>query len=134
MYLSFGFPSSMVVKNPPTNARDTGAKGLISGSERSPGNPLQYSCLDNSLDRGAWWVTVHGVSKSRTRLSTQSCKFSLCLEISEYLPITQDPFPPSKGPESGRLGSSTAKFQGDFYADRLVPDYPGWGNILMAPP
>ena len=92
MYLSVGFPSSMVVKNPPTNARDTGAKGLISGSERSPGNPLQYSCLDNSLDRGAWWVTVHGVSKSRTELSTQSCKFSLWLEISEYLPITQDPF------------------------------------------
>ena len=92
MYISVGFPSSMVVKNPPTNARDTGAKGLISGSERSPGNPLQYSCLDNFLDRGAWWVTVHGVSKSRTRLSTQSCKFSLCLEISEYLPITQDPF------------------------------------------
>ena len=96
MYISVGFPSSMVVKNPPTNARNAGDLGLAPGSVRSPGerngNPLQYSCLDNSLDRGAWWVTVHGVSKSRTQLSTQSCKFSLCLEISEYLPITQDPF------------------------------------------
>ena len=87
MYLSVGFPSSVVVKNPPTNAEDTGDKGLTSGSERSPGNPLQYSCLDNSLDRGAWRASVHGVSKSRTWLSTQSLKFSLCLEISEYLPI-----------------------------------------------
>ena len=44
-------------------------KGLISGSGRSPdkgkGNPLQYSCLENSMDRGAWWVTVHGVTKSQ---------------------------------------------------------------------
>ena len=44
------------------------------------------------------------------------------------------PFPPSEGPASGRLGSSTAKLQGGFCADGLVPDYSGWGNILMAPP
>ena len=46
---------------------------LIPGSGRSPGegngNPLQYSCLENSMDRGPWWVTVHGVTKSQTRLS-----------------------------------------------------------------
>ena len=46
---------------------------LIPGLERSPGvgngNPLQYSCLENPMDRGAWWATVHGVAKSRTRLS-----------------------------------------------------------------
>ena len=45
----------------------------IPGSERSPGegngNPLQYSCLENPMDRGAWWATVHGVAKSGTRLS-----------------------------------------------------------------
>ena len=45
---------------------------LIPGSGRSPregnGNPLQYSCLENSLDRGAWWATVHGVTKNGTRL------------------------------------------------------------------
>ena len=47
--------------------------GLIPGSGRSPGggngNPLQYSCLENSMDRGAWWATVHGVAKSQTRLN-----------------------------------------------------------------
>ena len=58
------------VKNPPANAGDV---NLIPGSERSPrvgnGNPLQYSCLGNPMDRGAWWATVHGVAKSQTRLS-----------------------------------------------------------------
>ena len=47
--------------------------GSIPGSGRSPGegngNPLQYSCLENPTDRGAWWVTVHGPAKSQTRLS-----------------------------------------------------------------
>ena len=50
-----------------------GDPGLIPGSGRSPeegnGNPLQYSCLENSMDGGAWWATVHGVAKSRTWLS-----------------------------------------------------------------
>ena len=53
-----------MVKNPPANA---GYAGLIPGSGRSPeggnGNPLQYSCLGNPMDRGAWNVTVHGVTK-----------------------------------------------------------------------
>ena len=55
------------------SAYNAGDLGLISGSGRSPGegngNPLQYSCLENPMDRGAWWATVHGVTKSRTRLS-----------------------------------------------------------------
>ena len=59
-----------MVKNPPCNARDLGS---IPGLGRFPGegndNPLQYSCLENSTDRGAGWVTVHGVPKSGTRLS-----------------------------------------------------------------
>ena len=50
--------------------------GLISGSERSPGggqdNPLQYSCLELSMYRGAWWATVHGVANSWPRLSTHA--------------------------------------------------------------
>ena len=62
-----------MVKNLPANAGDAGDKSLISGLGRSPGggngNPLQYSCLENSTDRGSWWATVHGVAKSRTRLS-----------------------------------------------------------------
>ena len=61
-----------VVKNLPANERDIGDSVLIPGSGRSPGgghgNTLQYSCLENPKDRGAWQVTVHRVSKSGTRL------------------------------------------------------------------
>ena len=63
---------ALVVKNPPVNAGDARDMGLIPGSGRSPGgghgNPLQYSCLENPMDRGAWQATVHGVAKSQTRL------------------------------------------------------------------
>jgi len=59
-----------VGKNLPASERDAGS---IPGSGRSPGegngNPLRYSCLENSMDRGAWWATVHEVAKSWTRLS-----------------------------------------------------------------
>ena len=55
-----------VLKNPPVNAGDTRDLGSIPGVGRSPGvgngNPLQYSCLENSMDRGAWRATVHGVA------------------------------------------------------------------------
>ena len=69
--MSSGFPGdSSGKKNRPTNAGDT---GLIPGSERSPGggndNPLQYYCLESSMDRGAWQATIHGVAKSQTQLS-----------------------------------------------------------------
>ena len=68
-----GFPSGSVVKAPLASAGDAGDKGLIPGLGSSPGggngSPLQYSCLENSMDRGAWWATVHGVTKNRTRLS-----------------------------------------------------------------
>ena len=64
------YPGGSVVKNLTANAGDLGS---IPGSGRSPGEgngkPLQYSCLKNSMDRGAWWATVHGVVKSQTRLS-----------------------------------------------------------------
>ena len=57
----------LVVKNSPASAGDAGDLGLISGSGRTPGgghgNPLQYPCLENPMDRGAWWTTVHGVAK-----------------------------------------------------------------------
>ena len=68
-----GFPSGAVVKNLPDNAEDARDMGLIPGLGRPPregnGNPLQYSCLENSVDRDAWQATVHGVAKSQTRLS-----------------------------------------------------------------
>ena len=60
---------ALVVKNPPANA-DVGEVGLISGWGRSAGgghgNLLQYSCLENPMDRGAWWAMAHRVTKSRT--------------------------------------------------------------------
>ena len=59
--------------NPPASAGD---EGSIPGSGRSPGegngNPLQYSCLENPMDRGAGWAIIHGVAKSQTRLSAHT--------------------------------------------------------------
>ena len=59
-----------MVKNPPANAGDARDMGSIPGSGRSPRagnvNPLQYSCLENSKDRGAWWAIVRGAAKSQT--------------------------------------------------------------------
>ena len=110
-----GFPGGLAVKNPPANARDMGS---IPGSGRSPGegngNPLQYSCLKNAMDREAWWPTVHGVEKSRTQLREwatrgflssrwhfQGAKFWRCLGCHEicssnkihhfHLPVTHSP-------------------------------------------
>ena len=59
-----------MVKNLPADAGDARAMGLILGSERFPGggngNPLQYSCVENPMDRGAWWAAVQGITQSRT--------------------------------------------------------------------
>ena len=72
-----------MVKNSPANAGDV---GLIPGSGRPPGegnvNPLQYSCLENIMDRGAWWAIVQGVTKSQTQLSTHSKERTKALEVS----------------------------------------------------
>ena len=63
--IDWGFPGGSGVKNLPVNAGDAGS---IPGLGRSPGegngNPLQYSCLRNAMDRGAWQATVHGITKS----------------------------------------------------------------------
>ena len=71
--LGLGFSDGAVVKNLPGKAGDPRDVGLIPGSGRSPGvgngNPCQYSCLRNPLDRGAWWATVHGTAKSWTQKS-----------------------------------------------------------------
>ena len=65
-----------LVKNPPTNAGDIRDMGSISVSGRSSGgglgNPFQYSCLENPIDRGAWWATVYRAAKSRTELKRLS--------------------------------------------------------------
>ena len=73
---SGGFPGSSVVKDPPANSGDVRDVGSIPGSGRSPGgghgHPLQYSCLENAMDRGAWWATVYGVAESQARLKLLS--------------------------------------------------------------
>ena len=65
--------SSLVAQMVKASAYNVGDPGSIAGSGRTPGErngtPLQYSCLENPMDGGAWWATVHGVAKSRTRLS-----------------------------------------------------------------
>ena len=74
----FSFPGGSEVKDPACNAGDPGS---IPRLGRSPGegngNPLQYSCLENPMDGGAWWATVHGVAKSRTRLSDFTFTFTM---------------------------------------------------------
>ena len=69
-WITRSFPGDSDGKEPACNAGDL---CLIPGLGRSPGEgngyPLKYSCLENSMDRGAWWAPVHGVAKSRTRLN-----------------------------------------------------------------
>ena len=79
---------ALVVKNSPANAGDMRDTGSIPGSGRSPrgghGNPLQYPCLENAMDRGAWWATVHRLAESQTRLkqhSTHVCFWLQNLEL-----------------------------------------------------
>ena len=68
--LKLGFPGGSEVK---ASAYSVGDLGSVPGLGRSPGegngNPLQYACLENPMDGGAWWARVHGVAKSQTRLS-----------------------------------------------------------------
>ena len=75
-----GFPGGSEVKESACNAGDPGS---FPGSGRSPGegngNPLQYSCLENPIDGGAWWATVHGIAKSQTRLSDSTFTL-ICME------------------------------------------------------
>ena len=81
-----GFPGGGAAKNPPANARDT---CLIPGPGRSPrgrnGNPLQFSCWENPMDRGAYRATVHGVEKSQTQLSKHAC--SVATYLGEFVPL-----------------------------------------------
>ena len=101
-----GFLGGAVVKNPSANTGDARAVGSIPGSGRSPGvgngHPLQYFCLENPMDRGAWRATVHGVAKSQTRLSRHTLTHitrygrteSLLLTRARHqLPTSESPFP-----------------------------------------
>ena len=74
-----------MVKNPPAYAENGGDTGLIPRSGRylavRNSSPLQYPCLENPNDRGAWWATVHGAAKSQTQLSTNAHKQWVVLEF-----------------------------------------------------
>ena len=72
LLVAWGFPDGLVVKNPHASSRDADS---IPGSGRSPGevkgNPLQYPCLGNPMNRGAWWATVQGVARVRHKIATK---------------------------------------------------------------
>ena len=73
----------LVIKDPPANVGDIRDVGSIPGLGRTPGggrhgNPLQYSCLESSMDRGAWWATVHRIAKSWTQLKQLSMHAYVC--------------------------------------------------------
>ena len=98
-----GSPGGSEVKASACNAGDLGS---IPGSGRSPGegngNLLQYSCLENPMDGGAWWATVHGVAKSQTRLSnftslhfTLTFLFYRAALVAQNLPAMQETWVPS---------------------------------------
>ena len=84
MFSDWGFPGGTVVKNLPGNEGDAKDAGLIPGLARSPeggnSNPLQYSCLENSMDRGAWWATAHGVAKELD-MTEHACTYSDKCEV-----------------------------------------------------
>ena len=76
-----GLPRWFSGKNPPAKAGDEGEVSSIPGLGRSPGrehgHPFQYSCLDNSMDRRVWWVTIMGFKKIWIRLSTLACMYEV---------------------------------------------------------
>ena len=82
---------ALAVKNPPANAGDARDVGTIPGSGRTPGgehgNPLQYSCLEDPVNRGAWWSVVHWVAQSQTRLKFLSTHSKEIFEGSEQCEI-----------------------------------------------
>ena len=85
LYPKMGFPSGPVVENLPANAGVTRDVSLIPGSGgslgRRNGKPLQYSCLENPINRRAWWATVHGVAMSQTQLSDRAHILKLNLQL-----------------------------------------------------
>ena len=132
--LSVGFPGGTVVKNLPANSGDSRDIGSIPGLGRSPGgNPLQESCLENSMNRGAWQATVHGVAKSQTQLSTHTRTY-----IHMYMYITEPHVhtePPCCAPETNttllisygsikKKNFCTTVYLSHFQIILVLPNYP----------
>ena len=106
--LIWGHPWWFSGKESNSNAGDAEDSGSTHGLGRSPGEemktPLQYSCLENPMDRGAWWVTVHGVTKSQMRLSTQLI-YKCCIHFSGTAHLSWSLLSCSVHPHTGLLGS-----------------------------
>ena len=108
---------ALVVKNPPANAGDSRNMGSIPGSGRSPGvgngNPLQYSCLENFMDRGAWQATFPGAAESWTWLSTEHSRWCVCVcvcvcKLLQSCPILCDPT--DRRPPGSSMGFSRQEY------------------------
>ena len=119
-----GFPGSRVVKNPPANAGDTRDAGSTPGSGRSPGgangNPLQYSRLENSIDRVAWRATVQGVTKSQTWLSarTHTHTHTVCISPSDQTPQMQLDYKEQRSMKSPVISDLLGKWNGYAYCKK----------------
>ena len=102
-----------MLKNPSVNAEDTRDMGWIPGLGRSPGrgngNPLQYSCLGNPMDRGAWWATVHKVAKSQRGLSDSPSPPSTNTHMKSYMQIYTEICFSGRGPWWAWCASETGK-------------------------
>ena len=99
----------LVVKNPPASGGGIRDTGLIPGWGKSPGggngSPLQSSCLENPMDRGAWWAAVHRVAESRTRL-TERARTCVPFPFCSSLPPPTNELQDFRGPPWARLSSS----------------------------
>ena len=119
LYRPWASQVMLVVKNLPAKAGDVRDKGLIPGSGRFPGegngNPFQYSCLENSMDCGAWQATVHRVANSQTRLkqtSTYACTAAAATKSLQSCPTLFDPIDgsPLGSPVPGILQARTLEW------------------------
>ena len=121
-----------MVNNPPVNAGDLRDACLVPGSGRSPaggnGNPLQYSCLENPMDRGAWQAIVHEVTKSQTglkQLSTHAWGFAHSSVGKEFACNTGDPGSiPGSGRSSGEGIGFLLQYSWVSLAAQLVKNLP----------
>ena len=126
-----------MVKNLPANAGDIRDAGLIPGSGRSPrgghGSPLQYSCLENPLDRGPWWAMVHRVTKNKTRLKQLSMHASPFHLVSHLIAFSkfhlhQLEDPSCRGIPGGSDSKESACSAGDLDSILRLGRFPGGGH------
>ena len=128
-----GLPVGTVVKNLPASAGETKDSGSIPESGRSPeegtSNPLQYSCMGNPMDRGAWWATVHGVAESAT------AKYASILYTQAHVLFLGKVSVGSiaSGLRNGSIVQQSLMFQKNMLATRPEPTCDPWLNRVSQP-